>query len=205
MARTPQSDMLCTECWNRALDCFGTGKIFRDRAKKLRAKLDAISDLGIAVPALVGGVVLSYGTDGSHLSLLISAAAGLGLVQLMLSIASVVKSWPSELEYANESSSANFELSEHFSRLGRMAQDPPAELSAMVSELRTLDTSRRQQDEKRSVSDVELRKGHRHGLKYFQRKCAQCQLVPASLKSTTCPTCGEFSWTTRFRRSSQGT
>ncbi|MGA0588851.1 mobilome CxxCx(11)CxxC protein [Dyella sp. KRB-257] len=192
MARTQLTDKICAECWNRAIDCYGTGKIFIERANRYRKLLDFISYLGIAVPALVGGIVLAYGAHASYLPLIFFAAGLLGLAQLLLSIASVVRSWPSELEYAHESASANFFLSEEFKRLGSTATSPSPDLQAKSNELIAKDEARRQQDIKKTVTDKELRKGHRHGLRYFQRACVECKQVPRDIISTDCNVCGRF-------------
>jgi mobilome CxxCx(11)CxxC protein len=191
MTRTSQTDQICLECWNRAIDCYGTGKIFLERANRYKTRLDWIAYLGIAIPALVGGIFLAYGNI-AVLAVVGSLAGLLGLVQLLLSIAAVVRSWPSELEYAHESATANFAFSEEFKRLGGMAAQPPADLQARASELIAKDEARRQQDNKRGVSDKELRKGHRHGLRYFQRACVECKLVPTDMCSTTCNVCGRL-------------
>lgn len=192
MVRSEQTDGVCTECWDRAVDCYGTAKIFLDRASRYRRNLDAISYLGIAVPALVGGNVLAYGTGATWLPIIFIVAGLLGLMQLLLSIASVVRAWPTGLEYAHESAGANLSLSDEFRRLGSKAIDPPIDLEARANELIVKDEARRQQDVKRGVTDKELRKGHRYGLRYFQRKCVACSAVPQDMSSTECNVCGRF-------------
>ncbi len=192
MARTEHTDRICTECWDRAVDCYGTAQIFLGRAKRYRRNLDAISYLGIAVPALVGGIVLAYGTQASWLPVIVTIASICGLIQLLLSIASVVRSWPTELEYAHESANSNFSLSDELKRLGSTASDPPHNLESNANEVIAKDEARRQQDVKKGVSDKELRKGHRYGLRNFQRKCVACKLVPQDMSPTKCKVCGSF-------------
>ena len=192
--RDAQSDIICKNCWNKAVECFGTSKIFQARARWYRRWLNIVSYLGVGVPALVGIAILTWGQEAFDLPGFIFLASALGVVQVMVSVVSLVKSWPEELEYANESSYANMKLADDFKVLAEQAASPPTDLKARADQLLAADQARMQQDSKKHVSEKELRFGHRHGLRQFRRACAGCGEVPTDLNSTKCNVCGDFKW-----------
>lgn len=192
--RTDETDRLCTQAWDRAVDCYGTGKMFLDRANKYRRWLNCLTYLGIAVPALVGGIALTYGINSDYLPLAVTTAGGVGLVQLLVSIASIVDSWPDRLEYSNESGAENLSLAEEFKELGASAPHPPSNPYVQYQILVNKDEVRKRQDAKRGVKPYELRNAHRQGLRWLQRQCAGCGKVPTDMQSTDCGVCGRFKW-----------
>jgi len=143
---------------------------------------------------LIGGVVLTYGKDVKYLGALIAVGAALGLSQLLLSGLSVIFGWPEALEYSLDSATENRALSEKFRGLGITATDPLPDTEASIRELIATDEARRKQDARRSVSDGELRRGHRAALRQFQKECVECKNVPTDMSSTDCNVCGRFSW-----------
>ncbi len=192
MSATPQSLQICPKCWERAVDTFGTGKIFVERATSYRRKLNALAYLGIVVPATVGVTALTYGLNWQSLSIVAGVAAFLGIVQLLVSISSIVNAWPTELEYSNESGAENLALSARFKNLAQTAANPPADLQQQFETLVAQDEARSKQDSKKGVTERELRKAHRYGLRQYQRRCVGCETVPTDMKSTNCGICGRF-------------
>lgn len=192
MARTEATDQVCSEAWKRALWCFGTAEIFLARARRYRRGLNALSFMGIAVPLLVGGIVLTFGTASSYLTTIIVVAGVLGLIQLLVSAASVVYGWADNLEYSHESGAENLSLSDAFKELAQTASQPPANLVDRFAVVKARDEARRGQDTRKGVTEKELRFGHRAGLRHFLRKCDSCGLVPDSMKATDCSFCGRF-------------
>lgn len=166
--------------------------VFAERARRHKRNLSVLAYLGIATPAALGAVVASYGLDAAILPHAIKAAAGIGIVQLMVSVLAVTTDWSENLEYSNESATENLYLSKKFEQLGQMAKSSPRDLKARYERLVTIDESRSKQDTKRNVSEKELRKAHRYGLRQFQRECVGCKLVPTSMKTTKCDICGRF-------------
>jgi len=148
--------------------------------------------VGIIFPLLIGGVALGFGLRASYLPLLLSIAALAGVCQLAFSALSIVYAWADNLEYALESAAENFELSSTFKQLGTLAPEPPADLQIRFAAAQAKDDARRAADDKKGLTDKELRRGHRAGLRQFQFKCDKCQNVPASMDSTDCPVCGRF-------------
>lgn len=192
MQRTDATDRICTDCWNRAINAFGTGQIFLNRSLKYTRLLRALSFFGIIVPLLIGGVVLGFGTEGSYLKTLIVVAALAGVAQLVLSAWSIVYNWADSLQYSLESAAENFDLSLKFRELGEQAQAPPDDLDVRVAALKAKDDARQMADAKKSVTPEELRYGHRAGLRQFARACDDCKQVPRSMEPSNCHTCGSF-------------
>lgn len=194
-------DVQLKDCWDRAIFAYGTAELFAFRVRRYRTRLNAISGLGIAVPLLLGGAVMTYGTTTPYLAQAALIAGSIGLVQLLLSALSVVYSWPASLEYALDSSIDNKAISEKFKQLGSLANSLPVDFDAQYRELVAADNARRSQDGKAGVNDGELRRGHRAALRQFQKKCSGCGIVPLGMQSTDCHICGRFSkWTALLRK-----
>jgi len=192
MQRSSHTDQICSTCWNRAIDAFGTGEIFLKRGQKNTNLLKAISFSGIVVPLVIGGVVLGFGTGGNYLNVLLPIAASVGIVQLVFSTFSIVYNWADELQYSLESATENFSLSLRFKELGEQASNPPNDINLRFTSLKVLDEARQAADIKKHISPKELRYGHRAGLRQFSRACATCKEVPISMKASKCQTCGGF-------------
>jgi mobilome CxxCx(11)CxxC protein len=148
--------------------------------------------VGFVVPLSIGAIVLAFGEKSTYLPALLLVAGALGILQLIVSAVAVVYGWADGLEYSLDSAADNLFLSEEFKRLGATAPDPPASLETTAAALRARDEARRAQDAKKSVSDKELRRGHRAALRQFGKACAGCNLVPVSTKPTECKICGDF-------------
>lgn len=192
MVRTDATDRICKDCWERGVDAFGTATIFLRRSRNYRQLLRALSFVGVVVPLVVGGTVLAFGLQVAYLPLLITVAAGLGLVQLALSAWSIVYSWADSLEYSLQSVAENFDLSAQFKELGNTGSDPQPDLEVRYVALKARDDARRANDATKGVSNKELRYGHRAGLRQFGRECNACKTVPLSMAPTECEVCGRF-------------
>jgi mobilome CxxCx(11)CxxC protein len=190
--RTSESDRICQECWVRALYAYGTAAIFRKRSRLYRGLIRALTFMGIVVPLLIGGVVIGFGTQATYLAFILGVAAFVALVQLVFSAWALVYRWDDKLEYSLESVAENFELSSTFKDLGTLAPEPPADLQIRFAAAQAKDDARRAADDKKGLTEKELRYGHRAGLRQFLRKCEECQTVPVSMDSTDCPVCGRF-------------
>lgn len=181
-----------TDCWDRAVYAFATGEIFSRRSRSYRRKLEFLTALGIIVPLAIGGYVLAFGTESQQLARLLPLAAVLGLVQLVFSGVAVVYSWPDRLEYALTSVVDNLDIATHFKELAETAPHPPEDLGTRYAVLKARDDARRQADASKGVSQMELRFGHRAGLRQFKRCCSACGRQPVSMKPSDCEVCGSF-------------
>jgi mobilome CxxCx(11)CxxC protein len=192
MPRTNATDRICTECWERSIYCWATAQIFQRRARRARRSLYFLTYVGFVVPLSIGAMVLAFGEKSSYLPRLLFLAGALGVIQLIVSAVAVVYGWADGLEYSLDSSTDNLFLSEEFKRLGGTAPDPPANLEGAAAALLARDEARRAQDTKKSVSEKEMRRGHRASLRQFGKECTGCKLIPISMKPTQCPICGDF-------------
>lgn len=192
MSATTAGSSIHQQCWDRACDCFATAKIFERRALQLRRRIDALSYLGIGVPAVFGAMVGAWGKEILDNRALMFVIATLGIAQVGVSVASLIKGWADEHAYSKRSTATNFRLSDEFQLLAKTAQNPPQSLQQDFSSLVTQDQVQSQLDSERHVKDSEKCRGHRHALKQFGRKCAECGEVPKNMKPSNCSVCGEF-------------
>jgi mobilome CxxCx(11)CxxC protein len=191
---TDEAERICQECWDRATYAYGTGAIFLLRSRRYKQGLRALTFLGIAIPVLIGGVVLAFGTGARYLPYLLTSAGLLGIFQLGLSAWSLAYTWPDSLEYSLESAAENFDISEKFKELAKQASVAavPPEFPVRYAEVKARDDARMAADNKKQVTEKELRYGHRAGLRQFGRECEGCHHVPVSMDPTDCPVCGRF-------------
>ena len=190
--RTADTDRICGESWRLAIFAFGTAIVFQKRSRRYRSLVRALTFMGIVVPVLIGSVVLGFGLHSGFLPWLLGIASAAVVCQLVLSTWAIVYGWSDGLEYALESAADNFELSGRFKELGTLAVEPPSDLAARFTIVKTKDDARRSADSKKSVTEKELRYGHRAALRQFERQCEGCKQVPQSMDSTDCPICGRF-------------
>lgn len=185
-------DEIRSDSWNQAAHAFGTAAIFQERARKLKSKLRALTFLGIVIPVLVGGVAMSFGTEGEWFKWLLYAAAGLGLIQLIGSVWSLVSGWEETHAYALASAVANDSLATAFSDF---AKNPPAnskDTELRYEVLKTENNLRRHIDNQQNVTEKEKRFGMRAALRQYQKQCSACKKVPTTMKPTSCGVCGNF-------------
>jgi mobilome CxxCx(11)CxxC protein len=137
-------------------------------------------------------MVLAWDNNVLTNQALMFVVGALSVIQVGVSIASLVKKWPEELAYSNKSAAANFQLSDEFKLLGLTAQNPTPTLQHDFALLVGKDQARCEQDAEKHVTEKEKCWGHRHGLKQFRRACAKCNEVPFDMKPSNCSVCGDF-------------
>ena len=153
-------------CWDNALNAFGTSWIFEQRTHALRLRLRMLTFLGIVVPALVGGVVAAYGAE--YLRIILILASAIGLIQLVISIWALAAKWDDVLAYASESLTSNLQISNAYDDL---ASNPPCSVEAFRRQVEPIsieNTCRAAQDSKQGITDAEKRAGMRAALRQFQ-------------------------------------
>lgn len=185
--------LIRTECWKQALYAYGTAYIFNSRSRRLRVGLRILRFFGLALPASVGFVAVSFGLDSPWTGSALTVAAVLGLLQFLVSVWAQVANWEDEFAYATSSVSANNSLSERFQELGRDPPTYPREVQRQFRLIRAEASARSDLDNRKGITDREKRMGMRAALWRFQRACATCEAVPASIRpSGNCGTCGRF-------------
>lgn len=177
-------------CADEALKAHGTAYIFEKRAASIRIRIMILSFLGIAGPASVGAIISTYNLDDNTTKIVLLVAGTIAIIQLLLSIWSLVSGWNDKLAYYLESKSSNYNLSSQYQKL---AQNTAITKQGFDSELNVLDREaeiRASLDNNHDVTDNEKRMGMRYGLRKFQRPCAGCNQVPTDMKPTKCGVCG---------------
>jgi len=173
------------ECWDLALESFGTADIFEQRARTLSTRIRLLGFTGLVQSVLVGAVVTSFGIDFKYLKGVLVAVGAIAVAQAVLSLWSLFANWDSSLSYASESQADNTRISRRFVDLVT-TQNNTVEFQVRRAEYE----AREGQDSKQHITEKEKRRGMRAGLRQFKRACAQCQVVPASMTPTKCPVCG---------------
>ena len=156
------------DCWDKAVHAFGTAYIFEQRSNKARKKLRWLSFLGIAVPVLVGGIVVAFfGVDQlkPYLSWLIVLAGLLGTIQLVITIWSLIAKWEDEAIYGSESNVGNYEISKLYADLARNNPDDfdsKYELLNLRNDLRSAEDSKKEITEKENTRILMFKKEFRN-------------------------------------------
>jgi mobilome CxxCx(11)CxxC protein len=178
---------LSRHCGDRAFYAYGTARIFERRARELERRRNWITYLGVAVPGVVGGGYLAFGKDFP--SALVVVAGVLGVVQLALSLWSLVAKWDDRYAYAQRATQVHTYL---FNTWDALVKRPPPNLEARVQQLDGEDQRQEQTDLAQAISEKEKRFAMRSTLYFYGLKCARCGEQPASMKAGKCDTCGNF-------------
>jgi mobilome CxxCx(11)CxxC protein len=186
------SNIVRSQCWDEAINTFGTAYVFEERARKLKLRLQLLNFVGLGVPIIVGLTVMTFGTDPKALPFVLTVAGVLGAIQVVVSLWSLIAGWSDAYAYSRTSASENRELSNRFKDLG---QNPPTaydELKTRFDLLQVENRNRSSLDVDQGVTNGERRMGMRAGLRQFKRRCSGCGQVPISMKSSSCDVCGNF-------------
>jgi mobilome CxxCx(11)CxxC protein len=193
---TKRSNLLRIQCWNEALNAYGTSYIFQRRARSWTRRVQWITYIGFVVPMIVGLLVLAYGHLKS-LPVIVAIAAAIGVGQVVISLWGIVGGWVSGAAYAATSAMANDLLAASFAEL---ASNPPGDAREFRHRYELLNTegnARTEQDFQQGVSEAEKRMGMRAALRKYQRKCAGCGQVPLDMQATGCSVCGKYRYRIR--------
>jgi len=184
-----------TQCWDAALHAYGTAAIFERRSYNLRNWLRSLTYISFGVPLIIGLLALGYGEFGL-LSVLIGIGAAVLIVQVALSLWSIIGGWVADYTYATTAIPANHLLSDKFAEL---AANPPSDFGQFQHEYEKLQIEDRllqQQDYQQGIKVEEKRMGMRAALRKFSRACAGCGETPNTMTPGTCDVCGNFRYRT---------
>ena len=125
MTKTEQEklDRLCIKSHNSAFHSFGKTYIFEKRANHYSRLISILTIMGIIVPVIIGAIVLGYGMENNLVDYFIALAVPVSIVQLIISLISIVYKWTDQLAYANESAQDHYFLSDRFKKLGEFPPD----------------------------------------------------------------------------------
>jgi mobilome CxxCx(11)CxxC protein len=175
------------EASTKAVEAYGTARLFEKRALWYR-KLNKIRDvLGIGVPAMVGIIVGSFSFAPHYIEYILTAAGLFAVCQLSLSVLSIVYMWDEGYSYARESLADNNRIRnrlEFILRGGTSLENR----QALMDELRHNIEAREKEDEAQGLSDHEKCYGRRQGLAQYGKECNVCKKVPqiGKMKHSLC-------------------
>jgi mobilome CxxCx(11)CxxC protein len=161
LASTPVIPPKFIDCRDRCTYAYGTSVIFQKRAAKYKKNLQWLTFLGLALPLAIGGVVAADLLGAAALKQIIWAAGAIGVVQLIVSLWSVVADWPGQLEYSVLASGENSRLANEFDILAKQFATPPANFNSIYDKLTTQDNAQQASDERQLISKDEKIFGHR--------------------------------------------
>jgi mobilome CxxCx(11)CxxC protein len=192
---TVPPDQRFIECRNRCTYAFATAAIFQNRARKYTKYLQRLTFLGLALPVSIGGVVGADLAGGGTLKEFIWIAGFVGVVQLIVTLWSVVADWPGKLESSLSASGENSRLADEFDALAKTFNNPPLNFDILFEKLKAQDGAQNIADKRQLITKEEEIYGHRAALYQFRIACAVCKNVPNSREipgtvTTRCETCG---------------
>lgn len=183
-------DKLKKECADNRFYSFGTAKLFERRAKTYRRNRNLITFLGLAVPLVIGGTVLSFSTGSEALkAILIPAAGVLTLLQLVISLWALVSRWDEKNDYAVSAIKSNTRLTAEFNRLCNSSDEV---INSEIPHLRDEYNRVNQEDTAHGVTEKEIRWGMRKALIHYNLNCPTCNEKPVSMTPSNCDICGNF-------------
>lgn len=176
-------DKLRSEAYGLAQHAFATAYIFERRANRLRRKINFLSFVGVAVPLIIGALVLSFGQDYKPLGWAIPVAAGIGVVQLIYSLWSVFAGWVASYDHAVRAIVTNQGLVKRYETLGKRETTDAAELRQQLDFLKTIDAIQEESDYRQGVTGAEKRMGMHALLRQYEKECTACKKTPTDMKS----------------------
>jgi mobilome CxxCx(11)CxxC protein len=194
MAPVSPHDQLRLKCHDRAFNAFGTSAIFQRRSIVLTRNLRLVSFAGIIVPVVIGATALAYGAGFKALPVLIAIGASVGVVQVVISVWSIVAGWTDAQTYAVTADVANQQIYTDFEDLADHAPDDFEAFRNKYDVLAARDDARKQEDGRKQITSEEHRYGMRAALREFERECRECHTVPYDLtaRGSDCNVCGTF-------------
>lgn len=180
---------LIRECREKEFYAYGTSKIFERRARTYRKYINLLAFLGIVVPASIGAVVLSFGSEWKYLSYVLVVASVIILLQLVFSIWALVAGWSGKLEVASNAVQGNVRL---YNEWKALADHPDGKLEGKVQELRRVNQEQEMNDLRQDISDKEKRYAMHESLFYYKRPCQTCGQTPKSKQASDCDMCGNY-------------
>ena len=185
----PDKETLLKLCREKEFHAYGTSRIFERRAERYGNGRTWITYFGIVIPLLVGATAMAFGADSSLFPGLLYFAGFLAIIQLAISVWSVVARWDERHGQALESSRANTRLYNLWKKLG---EHPTSQLSERVEEARSIDHDQEQRDLASGITDKEKRFAMHEALFYFRKPCPTCKVIPQSKKPSECDMCGNY-------------
>lgn len=185
-------DKIKLEASDKSFHAFGYSYVFNERIKWYLWYINALRFLGIMVPVSIGAIVLGYGLESNILPIAITIGLPIVIIQLIISVFSIVYKWDDELAYSFEAGNDYSNLYDEYSKLYKFPDSDLGKLEKQFEILNTKEKSREQQNSKHNIKDKERRIGMRYSLREHKKECAGCQKTPTNMTATECGVCGNF-------------
>ena len=161
----------------KAVEAYGTARLFERRAAWYR-KMNKIRDvLGIGVPAMVGFIFMTFSFAPDYISGILVVSGLIAAAQLVLSVLSIVYGWDGGYSYARESVADNNRIRNDLEIILNSNETIERRRERM-EELRRDIQSREKEDEAQGLGDDEKCYGRRQGHAQYQQQCVICKKVP---------------------------
>ncbi|HBQ88788.1 MAG TPA: hypothetical protein DD803_04930 [Alcaligenes faecalis] len=180
--------------WDYAFDCYTTQRIFARRAGIYSKRIKSLTVSGIIIPFCLGLVAVTWSDFFSNHSWILPVAAIALFLQAMGSAWSVLVGWPAELEYCLESAADHRAMQVEFEEIANQHNSPEESISTKYERVYGRYLARDTADQKKNVTEKEMRRAYRAGLFWYKRTCPTCEKMPTSFGSekSTCNSCGNF-------------
>ena len=183
------SNKITVDCWNSALDCFGLQYVYSKKIQALQKWLNASKIAGVLIPVIIAGILGSSLYSPKLLDITIMIAAPFGLAQFILSCYLAVAGSDNNLMvYITRAEQYSLLASEY----RRLANFPDFDYEVYLKKYDILVERERIASRGDYLSEKELRKAMRFGLREFGKQCAGCNEKVISMKPTDCDVCGNF-------------
>lgn len=179
--------------WDNAVHAEATRFVFDRRAKILGSWITLRDLTCIGIPLTIGYI---YGSEQfeavkPYKNYAVALLAFLALLQLLLTVFSLLKQWDKELSYDLRSVRDQYALRVKWSKIGDgQSLDIARDYEYTIKQQEEYESH----DAEKGITDREKLLGHRAGLLFFRRKCA-CGIIPKTLDPPIfvrhrCPHCG---------------
>jgi mobilome CxxCx(11)CxxC protein len=177
---------------DKSITIFGYSYIFEKRIQWYLTCINYLKFSGIILPLIIVAIALSYGPNNDALFYASIVGTPLIILQLIISILSIMYKWDEELAYSFEAISDCKILYDEFLNLVKYPIQSSSELAKKFEVLNAKLSSREQQNLNHKITEKELRRGRRYSLKKHLQKCTSCKKIPTDMNSTQCEVCGNF-------------
>ncbi len=190
----PQEEHLRQAAWDNAVHAEATRTVFDRRARRLKIFTMIRDFTCIAIPLMLGYMYSSEQFEAvkPYRNFAIAFLALAALLQILLTLLSLLNQWDKELSYNLRAVRDQYALRVKWSSIGKgFSQN----IQRDVDQLTKTQEEYESHDSEKGITDKEKMYGHRAGLVFFDRPCG-CGAKPKTLKpplyvSSRCPHCGD--------------
>jgi mobilome CxxCx(11)CxxC protein len=165
-----QKERLINWCNRRARKCLTKAWIFDERRRRYKRRLKVLTFSGVAGPAVVGTIVLSFAVDDSSawFKYVLTGAGLLSIARIVLALWALPAKWDDAHAYASEAASANRSLYRRYILAASFHPKNVAEFRLQFDQLAADYQCRRDSDDKQTLTEEELERGRKWAEDYLR-------------------------------------